>query len=594
MSDKPALCVRDLRVELVGTQVDIVDDISFNLDRGHVLGLVGESGCGKTSVAMALLNHCRPGTRIARGEVVLGGTDILKLPRRMARQVRGRRISYVPQDPSRSLNPRKRIGDQIEEVLRVHGRPRAAYGRIPTLLDAVHLPTARDFLRRFPHQLSGGQQQRVVLTMALVCDPEVVVLDEPTTGLDVTTQARVLEAITSLRELGDSAFVYVTHDLAVLTSLADRIGVMYAGRLVELGAASTILSAPTHPYTARLISSTPSIHDPASRQGITGTAPVPGTRPRGCFFAPRCPLAKRRCHQDLPLEELIFDGHMVRCWHWRASSTLHVISEAPASVRQASGRSVLQVEDLNASYGRGDSKRTVLHDISLTIRDGECVGVVGESGSGKSTLVRCIGGLHHGDQGVVRLDGTRLDPDVRHRSQAERRAIQLVYQNPDRSLNPRRTVADQVGRPLQLFDLAAGIQLRGHVEQLLERVRLPRSFAHRFPNELSGGEKQRVAIARALAARPRVLLCDEVTSALDVSVQAAVLGLIDELRREEELAVLLISHDLGVVNWVTDRTLVLQDGRVREEGMTRELLRMPADEYTRALIAASPELPTNR
>lgn len=589
MSDV-VLSVRSLRIE-VQAGFDIVDEVSFDLLRGEVLGLVGESGCGKTAVAMALLNHARPGTRIARGQVLLGGADLLSVSGRALRRIRGSSVSYVPQDPTRSLNPRHRVIGQIEEVLRVHGLdPRSERARIESLLDAVNLPSDSRFLRRFPHQLSGGQQQRIVLVMALACQPAVVVLDEPTTGLDVTTQARVLEAVASLRSVTGASFLHVTHDLAVVGNLADRIAVMYAGRVVELGPTARLLQAAAHPYTARLLTSTPRIHDPSPPQGLPGTAPAPNAKPSGCFFAPRCPLADAACTLSFPPVEQLEPGHFVRCFRWEHTSSL--AHGGFSEVRRANGRETfLAVDALSAGYGRGESFNPALVDVSFSVSDGECLAVVGESGSGKTTLARCIGGSHLAYEGSILLGDRRLAPDARRRTPEERRLVQLIYQNPDRSLNPRRTVGDQIARPLVLFRLARGKDVNREVGRLLERVRLPLTASTKYPPELSGGEKQRVAIARALAAQPRLLLCDEVTSSLDVSVQAAVLELLAELRVERGLSMLYISHDLGVVATIADRVLVLKNGVLREEGTTNEVIAQPKDEYTRELIAASPELP---
>ncbi len=587
----PLLRVRNLRVDVAGTGIDIVDEVSFDLHRGEVVGLVGESGCGKTAVAMALLGHARPGTKIAGGRVLLGELDLLALGRRQVRRLRGERIAYVPQDPSRSLNPRRRVLVQIDEVLRVHGRdPDAERQRVGELLAAVMLPASGPFLRRYPHELSGGQQQRIVLVMALACGSDVVILDEPTTGLDVTTQAHVLKAIRNLRALSGSAFVHVTHDLAVVGNLADRIMVMYAGRIVELGATERLLAAAAHPYTALLLASTPSIYDPTPPHGLPGTAPSPDARPQGCAFVARCPLAKPEHALAFPPEEAVGPGHTVRCFRWREARAVAAAQWGPRE-RPRIGAPLLQVRDIAATYGRDERLVRALDGVTFEVGAGECVAVVGESGSGKSTLARCIAGLHPSHDGVVALGGRPLAPDVRVRPSGDRRAIQLVYQNPDRSLNPRRTVRDQIARPLELFGLAAGADAAREVAALLDRVRLPAAAASRFPGELSGGEKQRVAVARALAARPSLLLCDEVTSSLDVSVQAAVLELLEELRAERSLAMLYISHDLAVVSTVADRILVLHAGEVREEGTARRVIDTPEDAYTRELIAASPELP---
>lgn len=590
MSDScaPILSVNGLRIETSAGR-DIVDDVSFDLREGEVLGLVGESGCGKTSTALALLGLAREGTRIARGSVVLAGRDVLQLRANALRSFRGAKIAYVPQDPTSGLNPRHRIGEQIAETLVVHGTNRsAASAKTAELMQQVLLPNGRAFSRRYPFELSGGQQQRVAIAMALIARPLVVVLDEPTTGLDVTTQARILDLLRELSHETRTSFVYVTHDLAVVDGLADRVAVMYAGRLVEAGPREHVFRRPGHPYTRLLLESVPRLSFRHQLTGIQGTAPPPGARPAGCFFAPRCPLADARCITLVPPETDLGGGHSVRCF--RSSEV-----DAPQFVRleptARSGREdvILRVEDLIASYGRGGGRSEVLHGISLQVSHGECVALVGQSGSGKTTLGRCVIGLHPPDSGCVQLHGSELARTVHLRSRRERRTMQIVFQNPDRSLNPAHTIAESIARPLRLFGLSDRKNERAQVVELLERVRIPSLMLTRYPRELSGGERQRVAIARALAAVPELLVCDEVTSALDVSIQAAIVAILEELR-EDGLALLFITHNLALVNAIADRVLVLEQGVLREEGPTLAVIQSPQHPYTRELLAAAPDL----
>ncbi len=587
---QPALAVENLRVETT-SGADVVAEINFTVGMGEVVALVGESGCGKTSTALALLGHARPGTRIAAGTVRLNGRDILRLPQPAQRRLRGSEISYVTQDPAASLNPRQRVGDQIAEVLRVHRATAAsAATTVRDLARRVGLPTEDDFLRRYPFELSGGQQQRVAIAMALVCKPLVVVLDEPTTGLDVTTQARILDLLRELSAASGAAFVYVTHDLAVVDVIADRVAVMYAGRTVETGSRERVFRRPAHPYTASLLGSVPRLSVRQHLVGMAGTAPPPGHRPSGCFFAPRCSLAVERCRQEFPPVTEVDSGHTVRCW--RASEAA---IRGPMAVGSAGDAAVpdraalLTVENLVASYGRGQRVRRVLHGISLSVSPGECLAVVGESGSGKSTLGRCIVGLHRPDAGLIALNGSPLAPFATERVRSERQAIGLVFQNPDRSLNPRETIGDAIARPLRLFGLVERSGERRQVVGLLERVRLPGSALDRYPRELSGGEKQRVAIARALAGRPALLICDEITSSLDVSIQAAIVALLGELQ-QGGLTLLFITHNLALVNSIADRVLVLEGGEVRETGEIATVIGRPAHPYTRQLLAAAPDL----
>jgi peptide/nickel transport system ATP-binding protein len=585
------LAVEDLRVE-TQAGAEILDQVSFELGAGEVLALVGESGCGKTTTALALLGHARPGTRIASGSVRLDGEDVLRLSPQRLRELRGSRISYVPQDPTSGLSPRHRVGAQIVEALVVHGaEQRQAEAVARELAEQVDLPSDRAFLRRYPFELSGGQQQRVALAMGLACKPLVVVLDEPTTGLDVTTQAQVLALLRQLARETSTGFVYVTHDLAVVDNLADRVAVMYAGRVVEIGPRRRVLRQPAHPYTTLLIGSVPRLVFRQRLVGIAGTAPPPGHRPSGCFFRSRCPLADERCRTEFPPQTAVEPAHDVRCWH---AGQLNAVPSADFAVngeRAVEERALLEVVDLVASYGRGPRRHTALRGVSFSIHPGDCLALVGESGSGKTTLGRCVAGLHRPDSGEILLDGRTLEPWVGDRTQDERRALQIVFQNPDRSLNPSETVAAAIERPLRLFRPVGRTETRREALRLLERVRLPSSKLGRYPRELSGGEKQRVAIARALAAQPVLLVCDEISSALDVSIQAAIVALLDELRTDG-LALLFITHNLALVNSVANRVLVLEDGEIREYGSTADVIERPTHLYTRDLIAAVPELRT--
>jgi peptide/nickel transport system ATP-binding protein len=584
------LAVEGLRIETVGG-LEIVDEVTFEARAGEVLGLVGESGCGKTSTALALLGHARTGTRIVAGSILFEGThDLLALPESVRRRMRGAAVSYVAQDPASSLNPQQRVGNQIAETLTVHGATAtSARQRVHELVERVGLPTQRSFLRRYPFELSGGQQQRVAIAMALACKPRVVVLDEPTTGLDVTTQARVLELVRELARDSGAAFVYVTHDLAVIDQLADHVVVMYAGRIVETGPRERVFRDPAHPYTALLLGSVPRISFRHELTGITGTAPPPGGRPAGCSFAPRCPLATDVCRKEFPAPTSAGSGRLVRCFHaeqasgLRANLSLRAVGDPSPAIER-----LLTIENVVAAYGRGAHKQVVLHDVSLTIGAGECLALVGESGSGKTTLGRCVVGLHAPESGVIRLNGLVLPASARERTRAQCQAIQIVFQNPDRSLNPNESVRQAVARPLRLFGHAEGSET-AHVAELIDRVRLPRTVLNRYPRELSGGEKQRVAIARALAAQPAVIVCDEITSALDVSIQAAIVALLEELR-DGGVALLFVTHNLALVNSVADHVLVLESGEIREQGATDAVIKHPSHSYTQRLLASAPEL----
>jgi peptide/nickel transport system ATP-binding protein len=589
VSEAHALRVDSLRIEVAGSGHDIVDRVTFEIAPGEVLGLVGESGSGKTTVALAVLAHHRRGVRIAGGSILVGGRDVLSLSASDRRDARGRIVSYVPQDPAVSLNPARRIGAQLLEALRVHGYGNDDAARRARIAEAMHevlLPADDAFQRRYPHELSGGQQQRVAIAMAFACKPAVVVLDEPTTGLDVTTQAHILETIRRMTRAEGAAALYVTHDLAVVANLADRVAVLYAGLVVEQGPANEIFARAAHPYTRRLLAAIPRIDDDRDLLGIPGRAPAPGQRPSGCPFAPRCELSIPECSAGLPPVVVVGARHEARCL--RVQDALASIdADRVATTRSAipAHAPVLAVRGVNASYGA----LQVVHDVTFSLERGQCVALVGESGSGKTTIARSIAGLHGEWEGEIRFDGTPLSPSSRRRGNDLRRRIQYVFQNPYGSLNPRRTAAQTIERPLSLLDVS-GKAARVRVDEMLERVSLSPGHGRRFPDELSGGERQRVAIARALVCEPELVICDEVTSALDVSVQAAIVNLLVALQRDLGLSLLFVTHNLPLVRSVAQAVAVMRQGRIVEMGSAEQVLLEPEDEYTRRLLADSPQI----
>ena len=512
-----------------GQAMPIVKDVTFSIAPGEVVALIGESGSGKTTIALSLLGYARPGCRIAAGQIRIGDTEILSLPPRGLRALRGRRVSYVAQSAAAAFNPARTIMAQVTEAALIHGgvtRPEAERRAIE-LFRALALPNPETVGARYPHQVSGGQLQRLMAAMALIAGPELVVLDEPTTALDVTTQIEVLRAFKAVvRQRGTTA-VYVSHDLAVVAQIADRIIVLRDGEVREIGATQQILLAPTHPYTQSL---------------LAAAAPAP----RG----PAIPAA-----QTAPL---------------------------------------LEVRGLVAGYGPRDRAGRpaipVLHGINLSIPRGASLGVIGESGCGKSTLARVIAGVLPMASGSMTLDGQALPPAVAGRTRDQLRRVQLVFQMADTALNPARTVGDILSRPLTFFHNARGTDRDARLRRLLDLVRLPAATAERLPGELSGGQKQRVNLARALAAEPDLILCDEVTSALDTVVGAAILDLMDELRRELGLSTLFISHDLHLVRAVCDDVMVLYAGRTVEAGTRSSIAAAPWHPYAELLIDSVPEL----
>lgn len=582
------LTVEDLRVVL-NNGVDVVDDIDLVLSPGEVVGLVGESGSGKTTVGTSLLGYSRAGALIDQGKVWVGDQDVLSLSIPQIRRLRGEEVAYVPQDPASALNPAIRIGKQIVELLALRGIG-TAESRLEGAragLAEVGLPNDDEFLRRYSHQLSGGQVQRVALAMAFLPKPKVLVLDEPTTGLDVTTQAMVLETMSRLCRTYGVTALYVTHDLAVVANIADRVAVMYAGQIVELGERDELFNRPSHPYTRALLDSIPHLSQARALGGIPGRTPAPGARPSGCRFHDRCAFAEERCAEQEPPLEDIGGGHQVRCIRvgeiggWDISRGT-VPDADPNKEREV----ILSIEDLNVFYGR----KQVVHHVSFDLAKAEVVALVGESGSGKTTISRCVGGLHQEWTGTISFEGEPLARGARKRSSADRKRIQYIFQNPYLSLNPRLTVEQIIKRPMELFKIASGKKATERVAELMEQVALgPRLL--RFPaSGLSGGERQRVAIARALAAEPDVLVCDEITSALDVSVQGSIAALLESLRVERGISMIFVTHNLALVRSVAARVQILNAGRVVESGSVVEVMDSPREEYTRHLLANSPTI----
>ena len=588
----PVIRVHDLSIHLQSGE-PVVEGVTFDVAAGEIVGLVGESGSGKTTTALSLLGYTRPGVVIGRGTVEVGGESVLDRDRRSLRGLRGKTVSYVPQDPGGSLNPSMRVGDAIMDVLRAHRAGARSDESVRSALERVELGTDPRFAHRYPHQLSGGQQQRVTIAMACVCDPPVAVLDEPTTGLDVLTQDRILAELRRLRDEDGMAMVYVTHDLAVVSQMADRIVVMYAGRIVEDGPAAEVIERPRHPYTRALVEAIPDVRHPRALRGIAGVSVGVGDWPSGCAFAPRCAHRQLRCQEALPELEETVPGHHVRCMRWMELDLHEAAPRTARDERRDAGAAppLLAVSALEARYRSSRSARPAVDAVSFAVEPGHCVALVGESGSGKTTIGRCIAGLHVPASGTISFDGVAIAGAARKRPLEVRRRIQIVFQNPFESLNPRQRVRTAIVRPLRVLRRLDRAAAEREVGELLERVKLPARLADRFPVELSGGERQRVAIARALAARPDLLICDEVTSALDVSVQAAVLELLQELKRELHLSMLFITHNLGVVACVADTVLVLDQGSLCETGAVADVLASPSHDYTRRLLAAAPCLP---
>ena len=586
------LTVTGLTVVTQKHKTPVVEDVSFSVAGGQILGLVGESGSGKSTVGVALLGLARRGLEIAGGSVLIGDVDVLKMSPGELRSARGRVVAYVPQDPASGLNPALRIGTQLREALAVH--PDALTGqtvddRVRELLVQVHLANPERVLRSYPHQLSGGQQQRIGIAMAFACRPRLIVLDEPTTGLDVSTQRHVLDTVADLSTQYGATIVYVSHDLAVVGQIADETAVMYAGRLVEQGPTDSLFRQARHHYTVGLLKAAPSPDRSTVLVGIEGNPPRPGSWPVGCCFLDRCPAAQDDCAAALPEMIPLGPKHVARCIHPVPLSSDP--GAGPAAVPTVGGvpGPALTLSGMNAHYG----PLPVLHDINFTVEPGTCTAIVGESGSGKTTLARCLIGLHSdwaADQAT--FGDEKLEPAAAKRTRSQRQRLQFVFQNPFSSLNPRMSVGDNVEEPLRFFTKLSRAERRRKVLETLDTVALSKQFYNRMPDQLSGGERQRVAVGRALAVDPELLVCDEVTSALDVSVQALLVEQLRELQLKRGLSMVFITHNLAVVRSVAQNVIVLQAGRIVESGPVEDVLDRPTQEYTRQLLADLPKMST--
>ncbi|MFI5040480.1 MAG: dipeptide ABC transporter ATP-binding protein [Acidimicrobiales bacterium] len=614
---RPLLDVSGLRVEFATVRgwIPVIEDVGFSVGPGETVGLVGESGCGKTVSALAVMGLLPPRAgRLAAGSVVFDGRELTELPPDAMRRVRGNDISMIFQEPMTSLNPVFTVGNQIAEAVRLHrgGSRRQAWDVAIEMLDLVGIPDATRRVRDYPHAFSGGMRQRAMIAMALACGPKLLIADEPTTALDVTIQAQVLELMRSLQQRLGMAILFVTHDLGVVADICDRVVVMYAGQVVEQASVTELFARPHHPYSDALLASMPQLGEPGSALPvIPGQVPLPGQVAVGCRFRPRCAHAADVCGErdialtlagttTLPPEGLAVPGALARCARqteiqlagsrWKA--VLPAFAAPAAAPPQAP---LLELRGLTKEFPvtSGVLRRVIGHvravdEVDLVITPGETVGLVGESGSGKSTVARLALRLIEPSSGSIFLDGTDLTALGGDQLRQHRRGMQIVFQDPYSSLDPRATIGETVGEPLEVHEGLRGRQRDIRVAELLRQVGLGPHLLRRYPHEFSGGQRQRIAVARALALRPRLLICDEPVSSLDVSTQSQVINLLIDLQQELGLAYLFIAHDLSVVRHISDRIAVMYLGRIMEVGEAEQVYTRPRHPYTEALLSAIP------
>jgi peptide/nickel transport system ATP-binding protein len=583
--------------KLADTIVPVIQDLNFSLPQGKILGLVGESGAGKSMVGRTVAQLLPPGFAVSSGELMFDGQDLVRMPAETRRALLGREIAFVPQEPLSGLNPVLTVGQQIDEHLarlNLGGRT-ARRARALEMLAAVHLPRPADVLGKYPHQLSGGMCQRVLIAMAFASRPKLLIADEPTTALDVTIQARIVQLIAEMQQSEGTSVIFITHDLRLAAQICDSIAVLYAGRPVEYGPAREVFAQPAHPYTRCLQLSNPSMS--GSRRGLyalpermPGLSALSGID--GCLFAPRCPSVVDECKRARPAPVESGESHLAACLRIETTPKISVPALADAGA-PVMGAPLLKVEGLTKTF-RIDSgffrrsEFTAVKDVSFTLHQNEFIGIVGESGSGKSTVARMMCGLEKPTAGSIVIGGKEVCDGSRGSLAHQRAHVQMVFQDPQSALNPRRKVASIVTQAMEAAGEGSWDARLTRAQRLLAEIGLPAEAATRFPSQLSGGQKQRVNIARALCVAPNILVADEIVSGLDVSVQAQLLNLLLGLRRERHFSMLFISHDLSVVRFLCDRVLVMHHGEVVESGSTAQVFSEPKHPYTRTLLAAVP------
>ncbi len=591
-----ALAVQDLRLAYIvrGTPREVLRGVTFQVRPGEAFGLVGESGCGKSTSAYAAMRYLPSNGEITGGRVLASGLDITAMSAAELRKFRATQASMVYQDPVQALNPTLKIGKQVAECFRILGSDKGgAEDQALESLKRVHIAAPASVMDRYPHQLSGGMLQRVVIAMGLAGDPKLLILDEPTTGLDATVEAEVLDLVRELRAETNAAVLLIAHNLGVIRTMCDRVGVMYAGKMVEEASSDELFEEPRHPYTIGLMNAIPRLgvrKTDRALSTIPGNMPSIGTPLPTCVYVDRCPLATDLCRNEVPPIVELGEGRWTRCHHSDELSDIHEL-QADVAEHEIGPDNMVQLHGVSKTFRQRGSDVPALVSVDLGFAEGETLGLVGESGSGKSTLAKTMLGVHGPDAGgEITLDGRVMKGKATDRIDESIRAIQMVFQNPDSALNRAWTVRRILTRTVTSLTDIQGEEADRRVEEIAEAMRLSSHHLDMRPRQLSGGLKQRVAIARAFAGDPRVVVCDEPTSALDVSVQAAILNLLATLQRDEKTSYLFITHDIGVVRFLADRIAVMYVGRIMELGLTDDIFNGPVHPYTEALLSAVPSI----
>lgn len=582
--------------------VSALRDVSITVEKGETLGIAGESGSGKSTLALAIVRYLANNGRITEGSIEFKGRDVYSLSKRELQSIRGNQIAHVAQNPASALNPSMVIGEQIKETIDLHQDYESdddAWEQVYDVLRQVNIPQPEDMADRYPSELSGGQQQRALIAIGLACNPELLILDEPTTGLDVTTQAKLLDLIRELKYEFDVGILLITHNLAVIAKIADRVNILYAGEVMEKGPVDEVFTRPANPYTQALLATTPELDREKNLRPIPGQIPSLTDIPDGCIFADRCAFATDECSsQPIPMESPTEDRE-TRCIRWETAMADPIQAGTASERHYSPGEVILEATDLEKYYDTGTYFQNLIgnHEpvkavdgVDLSIREGETVGLVGESGCGKSTLGRTVLRLHQPTGGTVTFRGTNLEDMSKGELKEFRSECQIIQQDPEGSLNPRKRIRTILERPVDLFTDLGKSERNDRVFELLDQVNLSHDLATKYPHELSGGQQQRVAVARAFAANPSLVVLDEPVSSLDVSVQASILNLLGDLQDEYNTSYLLVSHDMGVIKAICNRLSVMYLGEIVESGSLDAVFTPPYHPYTRSLLSSIPSL----